>query len=87
MRVRGLRDRCAVGHLFGQVKRLLRHMPDRKDRAEDKDEISATFKAAAFFFLRTNQQGVGRFEAVCSKNILFHIFGWVDDHPYAQPVP
>jgi hypothetical protein len=88
MRIRRLCERRGVDHVvLGQRDRLLRHLPDRKDRAENEGEKSSAFKYAAFLFLGTNEQRVGRFEAFGGESILFHIFDWVDDHPYAKPVP
>jgi hypothetical protein len=83
MRVRVLRDRRSVYHSW-QRNRLLRHVPDRKHRAEDKDEISSAFKHAAFLLFRTNEQCVGRFETFSGESILFHIFHWVDDEPLCK---
>ena len=88
MRIRGLRDRRSVDHrVLGQLDGLLRHLPDRKYRAEDEDKISSVFKHAAFLLFRTNEQRVGRFEAFGGESILFHIFNWVDENPYAKAVP
>ena len=80
MRIRVLGDRRRVYHrALGQLDRLLRHVPDRKHRAEDEDEKSSAFKQAAFLLFRTNEQRVGRFEAFDGESILIHIFSWVDD--------
>ena len=80
--MRGLRDRRRVDHrALGQLDRLLHHLPDRKQRAEDEDEIGNVFKHAAFLLFRTNEQRVGRFEAFGGESILIHMFNWVDYEP------
>lgn len=63
---------------------LMRHLPDRKDRAEDEDEINRVFKYAALFFFGTNEQRVGRLEAFGGESFVFHMFDLVDDEPLLQ---
>ena len=85
MRIRGLRDRCRVYHrTLGQLDRLVHHEPDRKNRAEDEDEVSSVFKQAAVLLFRTNEQRVSRFEAFGGESILIHMFEWVDAEPLCK---
>jgi hypothetical protein len=73
MRSRGLNSRRRMYYsVSGQLDRLLRQVPDREYRTEDEDEIGDVFKYGAFFVFRTNQQRVGRFEALGWESSLFH---------------
>ena len=84
IRVGGLLDRGRVDHGERQRDWLLRHLPDRKECAENDGKIDGAFKYAAFLFFGTNDQRVGRFESFSGVSFNFHRVGLFDDRPYCN---
>ena len=84
IRVGGLLDRGRVDHGERQRDRLLRHLPDREERAENDGKIDGALKYAAFLFFGTNDQRVGRFESFDGMSFGFHRVGLFDDRPYCK---
>jgi len=79
MRIAGLSDGCRVYHpVLRQLDWLLGNVPDRKYRTQDEREISQIFEYCTFLLFRTDEQRIGRFEALVGESILFHIACWVN---------
>lgn len=84
IRISGLLDRGGVDHGERQGDRLLGHLPDRKQRAENDGKIDGALKNAALLFFRANDQSVSRFESFGGMSFGFHRVGLFDDRPYCN---
>ena len=81
--LRGLRDRGRVERAR-QIERLRGDLPDREQSTEDDNEIYCALEDAPLFFLRANQQCVGRLESIGGGNLVFHKLGRLMANPLCK---
>ena len=77
-----MRHRTRADRGQRQRDRLFRHLPDRKERAENDGKINRALKDAAFFVFGTDEQRVGRFESFGGVYFVFHRVGWLTTSSY-----